>query len=96
MTKPTGVREIIEGIDINELSLEFGWRGGPVFGEKKNFASVVKAVVDKAAFDKVVAIALELETQRNEKILGVERWPTTDAIADHYNADLLKIAKESV
>lgn len=82
MTKPTGVREIIEGIELREVTIHHRGVNWPT-----------SKAVDKSAFDKVVAIALELEKQRNEKILGVERWPTTDAIADHYNAKLLKIAK---
>lgn len=47
MTKPTGVREIIEGI------------------EKDTYTDGLGDWIDKDAFDKVVAIALKVEEQRD-------------------------------
>lgn len=49
--------------------------------------------VDKAYADRLEALCRKLESQRNELILNTERWPTTDAIADHYNAELAAIAE---
>lgn len=78
MTKPTGVREIIEGIELREVTIHHRGVNWPT-----------SKAVDKAAFDKVVAIALELEKQRDEGYSDSGHF--TRKPFD--NADLLKIAK---
>lgn len=73
MTKPTGVREIIDGIETKQWwvdDLEQKQCGPWSTVEELRWPDTEKVfhAVEKAAFDKVVAIALELERQRNSHI----------------------------
>lgn len=98
MTKPTGVREIIDGIETKQWwvdDLEQKQCGPWSTVEELRWPDTEKVfhAVEKAAFDKVVAIALELERQRNSHI---KCWMSDDQ-AKHemnfHNSKLEKIEK---
>ena len=85
MTKPTGVREIIEGLQLwtGEMKVSSGTY---TYDGVAEFMYI--DAVSLQDFDKVVAIALELERQRDLLLLGKPMFTK-----EKWKNDLLKIAK---